>query len=62
MDNAVINRTGSNNVFSATLGTFALTAAIMLALTVVVTQEARAQTYTVIHNFAGGAQGSGQRL
>jgi uncharacterized repeat protein (TIGR03803 family) len=56
MDNAVINRTGSNNVFSATLGTFALTVAIMVALTIMVTQEAQAQTYTVIHNFAGGAQ------
>ena len=28
----------------------------MLALTVVVTQAAQAQAYTVIHNFAGGAQ------
>ena len=56
METTVINRTGSNNVFSATLGTFALTVAIMVALTIMVTQEAQAQTYTVIHNFAGGAQ------
>jgi hypothetical protein len=52
----VINRSESNIVSSATLGTFALTFVIMLALTVVVMQAAQAQTYTVIHNFAGGAR------
>ncbi len=56
MDTAVINRTGSNVLSSATLKIFALTFAIVLALPVVVTQAAQAQTYTVIHNFAGGAQ------
>lgn len=59
MDQAETNRVDSCILSPATLTTEAsatLTFVILLALTVMFTQAARAQTYTVIHNFTGGPQ------
>jgi uncharacterized repeat protein (TIGR03803 family) len=56
MDQAAINRTNCAVVGSTNLVGVVLTLVIVLALTVMVPLGATAQTYTVIHNFAGGEQ------
>jgi len=44
-------------IFSLSFGAATAALAIAFMLTVVATQPARAQTYTVLHNFTGGGDG-----
>ena len=46
-----------DRIFSG-MATFALATAIVLALTVVLTQAVQAQTFKVLYNFTGGRDGA----